>query len=111
MAKRELKSKNIFKEIPKDVPFEIFEELISSKKIRIERIVSKGHSSPEDFWYDQKENEWVMVLKGEAAILFANELKEIVLKEGDFINIPAGTKHRVEWTKKNSETIWLCVFY
>ena len=31
----------------------------SALGLRIERIVSEGHVSPEGFWYDQDEPEWV----------------------------------------------------
>ena len=41
------------------------------KITKIERIVSRGHASPEDFWYDQEENEWVMVVKGTARCVAA----------------------------------------
>ena len=59
---------NIFKDIPQKLPEEIFQTLIKNNKIRIEKIISKGHSSPKDFWYHQNENEWVIVLKGSAKI-------------------------------------------
>ncbi len=78
--------------------------------IRIERIISKGHSSPQSGWYDQDKNEWVLLLKGEAVLLFADE-SSANLKSGDFINIPAHKKHKVEWTDPDTETIWLAVHY
>lgn len=59
---------NIFSNIPAELPNEIFEDLIITEKLRIERIVSKGHSSPESGWYDQNENEWVIVLSGYGVI-------------------------------------------
>lgn len=89
---------------------EEFKTLLESKKIKIERIVSSGQSSPEDFWYEQEENEWVMVLEGEATLTFEND-DDIVLKKGDFINIPSYKKHRVKSTIKDSYTIWLAIFY
>jgi len=33
------------------------------------------------------------------------------IKSGDFVNIPAHTKHRVEWTALDEPTVWLAVFY
>jgi cupin 2 domain-containing protein len=102
--------KNIFANIPSNIPEEIFETLIETDDARIERIVSKGHSSPRGFWYDQDENEWLIVLKGSTKLLFENN-ELIQLSEGDYINIPAHKKHRVEWTDPETETIWLTVFY
>lgn len=101
---------NIFKDIPENLTEELIQTLIEKDKIRIERIISKGHSSPKDFWYDQEENEWVILLKGKAKLRFEND-SLIELNGGDHINIPANKKHRVEWTESNQETIWLAVFY
>lgn len=101
---------NIYEQIPENLKDEFFEVLASSKSVKIEKIVSFGHSTPRDEWYDQEQNEWVVLLKGEAVLLFENE-KEIRLLEGDFINIPAHKKHRVLWTKPSEKTIWLAVFY
>lgn len=103
--------KNIFGNIPDKIPEEIFEEIISSESIRIERIISKGQSSPENFWYDQNENEWVLLIKGKAVINFFDEGKPVELNTGDYLNIPSHTKHRVERTDPDVETIWLAVFY
>ena len=101
---------NLFAKIPAQIPEEIFETIHKSENVKIERIVSKGQNSPKDFWYDQTENEWVIVLKGRAGLRL--EGKEVIkLGAGDYVNIPAHAKHRVEWTDKKSETIWLAVFY
>ena len=72
-------------------------------------IVSHGHASSEGFWYDQDENEWVIVLTGTARLRFEEETVE--MKPGDFVNIPSHRKHRVEWTTPGELTIWLAVFY
>lgn len=101
---------NIFKAIPDKLDEEVFEQLISSNTVKIERIISKGHSSPEQNWYDQENHEWVILLKGEAKLTFEDN-REMHLKEGDYINIPAHTKHRVNWTPGDKETIWLAVQY
>jgi cupin 2 domain-containing protein len=103
--------KNIFKNIPPNLPKEISESLVESKTFKVERIVSKGHKSPNDFWYDQDMNEWVLILQGRAKLLFAEEKELIRLEAGDYINIPAHKKHRVEWTNPDTETIWLAIFY
>ena len=101
---------NIFNAIPGNLEAEVFEQLLANDGITIERIISKGHKSPESGWYDQDENEWVIVLKGEAILLFEDGTR-MTMKEGDFINIKAHTKHQVEWTAPDRETIWLAVHY
>ena len=100
---------NIFDNIPKQLPEELVHILVDTCTVRIERIISKQHQSPPDFWYDQTENEWVLVLKGSAELKFASNNKIIRLNEGDFVNITAHTKHRVEWT--SDEVVWLAIFY
>jgi len=102
---------NILKNIPKNLPDELVDILAEGKNYRLERIVSKGHTSPKGFWYDQLENEFVLLLKGEAEVLFEDNAKPVTLSEGDYINIPAHKKHRVEWTDPNTTTIWLALFY
>jgi cupin 2 domain-containing protein len=88
---------------------ELFTTLLEAGNVRVERIVSRGHASPEDFWYDQPQHEWVLVLQGAARLRF--EDRTIDLKPGDFVNIPAHHKHRVEWTTLDEPTIWLAVHY
>ena len=102
--------KNIFEGIPDRLEEELFELVQAGERVRIERILSKGHSSPESGWYDQERNEWVLVLRGEAVLSFENQ-KPIRLKEGDFLNIPSHTRHKVDWTDPDRETIWLAVHY
>lgn len=101
---------NIYSSLPDNLEQESFEELLLHKNIKIERIVSKGHISPETGWYNQKENEWVIVLEGAGTILFENG-DEFNLKEGDYLNIPAHTKHKVTQTDPNNITIWLAIYY
>lgn len=101
---------NIFENIPVDISNELFENIVSAENIRIERIVSKGHVSPESGWYDQDEHEWVIVLKGEAEIEFENQ-GSVRLASGGHLNIPAHTRHKVAWTDPNTETLWLAVNY
>ncbi len=67
---------NIFSDIPEDIPDEIFETMISSEKILIERIISRGQVSAEGFWYDQEKNEWVILLKGSARIRFETDVPD-----------------------------------
>ena len=103
---------NIFSRVPADLPDELFEDLVVAGAVRIERIISEAHSSPPGFWYDQEKSEWVVLLRGSAGLLFEGaEQQTIILKPGNWINIPAHQKHRVEWTEPNEKTIWLAVHY
>ena len=100
---------NLLKNISVDAPEEVVDTILSAESVRIERIISNGQSSPEGFWYDQDEHEWVIVLKGNAGLRLEVEDGVRELNAGDCINIPANFRHRVEWT--DSPTVWLCVFY
>ena len=91
------------------MPKELVQILIRAANVRIERIVSHGHASPADFWYDQAQYEWVIVLKGTARLQFEDGVVE--MKVGDFINIPSFRKHRVDWTTPDEPTVWLGVRY
>ncbi len=105
-----LKNGNLFDPLPDARSGEIFEDLIKNPSVRIERIVSRGQTSPESGWYDQDEHEWVVVLKGMAELTF--EQGGIVkLQVGDYVNVPAHTRHKVSWTDPEYETVWLAVFY
>ncbi len=101
---------NIFNEIPKDLQDELFEDIIKTENLKIERIVSYGHASPETGWYESEKNEWVIVLKGEAILSFENS-DDVKLSAGDYLNIVAHKKHKVSWTLPNAETIWLAIHY
>jgi len=101
---------NILDSIPKDLSNEVFEDLVTSDKVKIERIISKGHTSPDIGWYDQEQSEWVIVIAGSAIIGF-DDKPSVTLKTGDYLNIPAHQKHKVAWTDPDVETVWLAVFY
>lgn len=100
---------NLFSDLPAVLPKELFTTLVNSPDVRIERIVSRGHASPADFWYDQTEDEWVLVLKGAARLTFEEET--VALGPGDSLTIAAHRKHRVEWTTSEEPTVWLAVFW
>lgn len=106
-----MKIAHLLQDIPTDLPAEMVDTLVTSNNVRIERIVSKGHRSPPDFWYDQPEHEWVLLVKGEATLRFETGNKIVHLAAGMHVNIAAHEKHRVEWSAENEETIWLAVFY
>ena len=103
--------KNLFKNLPESVQKEIFEVIIENKDIRLERIISCGHTTPPGEWYDQAEDEWVALLQGSAGIRFEDEGSTTVMKPGDYIYIPAHKRHRVEWTDPVQKTIWLALHY
>ena len=100
---------NLYSDLPGALPNELTETLVRAKHIRIERIVSQGHASPAGFWYDQEESEFVLLVQGAARLRFEEEVVE--LKPGDWIEIAAHRKHRVEWTTPEEKTVWLAVFY
>jgi cupin 2 domain-containing protein len=101
---------NLFDAIPLSIEDEQFSELIARDAFRLERIVSRGQSSPASGWYDQDEHEWVVIIEGEAEIVF-DDGGSVCLKSGDYLNIPAHTRHRVQWTAPDRETVWLALHY
>jgi cupin 2 domain-containing protein len=102
---------NILSHIPKNIQDEFIETLTKKKNVRVERIVSRGHCSPRNFWYDQDTDEFVIVLNGEAKIQFKDEKDIVYMKKGDYLIIPAHRKHRVQWTSPERDTIWLALHY
>jgi cupin 2 domain-containing protein len=101
---------NLFADIPADLPEELIQPLLNSTNVRIERIISLGHASPEGFWYDQEKHEWVLLLTGDARLVCEGE-EPIDLRAGSFVSIPAHKRHRVEWTDPDQPTIWLAIHY
>ena len=102
---------HLLQNIPSGLDAEIFETIIDSRHIKIERIISKGHITKENDWYDQDRNEWVMVIQGNATLRFEKDAEVVHLAAGMYINIPAHTRHRVDWTDEHGETIWLAIHY
>jgi len=102
---------NIFDAIPAHLPEEISQTMLDGDGIRIERIVSNGQASPEGFWYDQSEHEWVLLLEGSAGLEIEGEDAVCNLRKGDYVLLSAHQRHRVAWTDADSETIWLAIFF
>jgi cupin 2 domain-containing protein len=100
---------NLFADLPPPAADEQVDPLLTAAAVRIERIVSHGHASPEGFWYDQDRPEWVVVLSGAARLRFEDGVRELL--PGDSVHIPAHKRHRVEWTTPDGPTIWLAVHY
>ncbi len=108
-------SKNNILKIPSILPKEeLFQTLLQNKEkgILIERIISTGQITPDNEWYDQAKDEWVVLLQGESTLLF-DEIggEELQLKGGDSVFIEAGRKHRVIFTSKKPPCIWLAVHF
>jgi cupin 2 domain-containing protein len=102
---------SLFDNIPATLQEELFLTLAESGAVRIERIVSEGHVTPPGEWYDQKGDEWVLLVSGEAALLFESNAALVILLPGDHVMIPAGCRHRVERTDSTQKTVWLAVHF
>ncbi len=100
---------NLLADLPRQLPHELVQILVTATDVRIERIISHGHASPQSFWYDQPRDEWVLVLRGAARLEFDDGAAE--LRPGDLVNIAARRKHRVDWTTPTEPTVWLAVHY
>jgi len=102
---------NLFDGLPAELPAELMETIARGRGTRVERIVSRGHASPAGFWYDQEEDEWVLVVRGRAHLRFADDEAPVALGPGDHLHIPAHARHRVEWTDPEQDTVWVAVFW
>ena len=102
---------NLFAEIPPRLRTEESSELTSTPEVKIERIVSMGQATPAGEWLQQARTEWVALLAGAAGLRFEDEVQTQILSAGDWIEIPANTRHRVEWTDAEKPTVWLAVHY
>lgn len=111
MDAERLRRGNIFNRLAASRDSERFEILTRLGDGRVERIVSLGQSSPADSWYDQDHDEWVLVLRGRARLQVQGIEKPIHLRPGDYIDLPAHTRHRVDWTTPDEPTVWLAIHY
>ena len=82
---------------------ESFTTLLEHPNARIVRIVSSDDIEP--ILYDEEEDEWVVVIEGEAVLEI--EGHEKIMHRGESLLIPAHTKHRV--LKAERGTVWLAV--
>jgi len=101
---------NIFADLA-DSADEIFETLLEKPGIKIERIISSGQATPPGEWYDQTGDEWVVLLSGSATLLIEGEISPRRLAPGDYLLLPAGCRHRVEWTDPEVKSVWLAVHF
>ncbi|HYE20035.1 MAG TPA: cupin domain-containing protein [Tepidisphaeraceae bacterium] len=100
---------NLLTDLPADLSGEVVQLLLRAPGVRVERIVSHGQASPAGFWYGQAEREWVVVLRGAGRVRFEDG-RVVEMRAGDWLDIPAGARHRVEWTAADEVTVWLAVF-
>lgn len=100
--------KNLFTNIPESFSQELFDTLLEREGIRMERIVSCGHTTPQGEWYDQQWDEWVILLSGGATLQFEGE-ESLQLGPGDYLFIPAHCRHRVESTDNQIKSVWLAL--
>lgn len=103
--------RNIFLGFPGTTMEEISETLLNTEHFRLERIISSGQMTPPGEWYDQESNEWVVLINGNAGLLFEGETEPRVMGPGDYVHIPAHRRHRVEWTDPEQKTVWLALHY
>lgn len=99
---------NLLRDLPDAGGAEVFENLLERPGCRIERIVSQGQATPTGEWWTQAHDEWVIVLAGHAGLTLEGGVIQ-PLAIGDYCFIPAGTRHRVEWTHPRVPTVWLAV--
>ncbi|MDE0825247.1 MAG: cupin domain-containing protein [Akkermansiaceae bacterium] len=103
---------NLLDDLPEDLSEEQFAEVcqLGDGSVRIERIVSHGQASPEGFWYDQDEDEWILILSGAARLRIEDVVEPVNLIPGDSVLLPAHCRHRIDWTTLEKPTVWLAVF-
>ncbi len=99
---------NLLRPLPERGSGEVFDDLPAASGVRVERIVSHGDASPPGEWFDQDDDEWVLVLEGEGELEFANPIERVLLGVGDWIFIPAHRRHRV--VRSADPTVWLAVW-
>jgi cupin 2 domain-containing protein len=106
-----VKLANLFDSVPTNLDTEFFEPILQADSFRLERIVSLGHSTPPGEWYDQQQDEWVLLISGAAVLAIEGEDAPVRLNTGDHLLLPAHVKHRVEWTAPDVRTVWLALHY
>jgi cupin 2 domain-containing protein len=100
---------NLLTNLPCAHDAEQIQPLVTTNRVRIERIVSAGQITPEGRWYDQAWDEWVAVLQGSATLEFDDDQEDLTLAVGDWVLLPAGCRHRVYATSSDPACLWLAV--
>jgi mannose-6-phosphate isomerase-like protein (cupin superfamily) len=99
---------NLFAKLPAAKRAEAFTALLERPGVRVERIVSNGQATPEDEPMVQEQDEWVVLLQGEAGIRIEDSVA-VTLKPGDHLTIAGGQRHWVTYTAKGELSVWLAV--
>jgi cupin 2 domain-containing protein len=99
---------NLF-QLPDPLPAaELFTALLETPHLRVERILSTGQTTPRDQWYDQSQDEWVVLLQGSATLTYEDGAS-LALRPGDYVLIPAHRRHRVDFTSSDPPCVWLAI--
>jgi cupin 2 domain-containing protein len=106
-----IRVENLFENLPSLLPEEQLDDLVRGKGFRLERIVSTAHATPAGQWYDQEQDEWVLLLRGAAGLRFEGQAEAVSLCPGDSLLIPAHCRHRVEWTHPKLPSVWLALHF
>jgi cupin 2 domain-containing protein len=101
---------NLLQGLPDAAQGEVFEALVRTGDVLVERIVSQGQASPPGVWYEQSRAEWVLLLQGAARLEWENG-EQVALQPGDYVLIAAGRRHRVAWTERAGPTVWLALHF
>lgn len=96
---------NLFRDLPALEQGEWLDEIVRCQNVRIERILSSG--APDAVLYDQAQDEWVCLLRGEAELWVDGDT--VRMSSGDHLFIPARTPHRVVATSARPRCLWLAV--
>ena len=97
---------SLFDNLPDSpLPDELFDPIATGNAFTLKRIISTGQLTD---WHNQADNEWLVILKGSARLLFDGE-EEKTLKTGDCLLIPAQKRHRVTYTE--NPTVWLVLHF
>lgn len=100
---------NLFDSLVTESDNEIFDMIVKTNNIKLERISSFGNTTSPGEWYDQDDDEWVFLVKGNANILFKKDNELVKMEAGDHILIPKRIKHRVEYTSQDA--LWLTLHH
>ena len=99
---------NLLRGLPDAGAAEQFEPLLEAEGVLVERITSRGQCSAADDWYQSARAEWVTVVQGRARLMWEDG-SLLEMEAGDHVTIPAGCRHRVDWTDPAQDTVWLAV--
>ena len=101
---------NLLQGLPAGLAEEAFADILRRPGLRLERIVSTGQSTPSGAWLEQAWEEWVLLLTGAAGLTLEGD-PPLTLGPGDHLLIPAGRRHRVDWTDADAPTVWLAAHF